>query len=342
MSGAVLLSASPSLASTSSSDVFSAEMDEGPNHFLLKLLKNGSAAEQWQQSGGNQSDSYKSLTGRKSALCVQQQSRVFARCVDVTTEPHVPGLTQTELPCGAVLKGSKKLSLSVRSVGRIPGGYVTNHVYTWVDPQGRGVSPPPDLTEHRSATLKRSESQRRSNMQLLQEGDEKKVNLVLDDGRSLGLMIRGGAEYALGIYITGVDQGSAAACGGLKFVSHSVTYIQEFIIADVFVIMCKLMSKSQKCSALRRRLPGVKQRLIMKDEVLGTGPVYTVGWKYNEGEEEKKERQESVLFHTSRNLSSNTSPIQDPAHADSTSQTCSLQQQKKKCVLAVVELVSVD
>ncbi|XP_021173007.2 whirlin isoform X2 [Fundulus heteroclitus] len=115
-----------------------------------------------------------------------------------------------------VLKGSKKLSLSVRSVGRIPGGYVTNHVYTWVDPQGRSVSPPPDLLEHRSATLRRTDSQRRSNMQLLQEGDEKKVNLVLDDGRSLGLMIRGGAEYALGIYITGVDKGSAAECGGLK------------------------------------------------------------------------------------------------------------------------------
>uniref|UniRef100_A0A1A8R226 Deafness, autosomal recessive 31a n=2 Tax=Nothobranchius TaxID=28779 RepID=A0A1A8R226_9TELE len=115
-----------------------------------------------------------------------------------------------------VLKGSKKLCLSVRSVGRIPGGYVTNHVYTWVDPQGRSVSPPPDLPEHRSATLRRTDSQRRSNMQLLQEGDEKKVNLVLDDGRSLGLMIRGGAEYALGIYITGVDKGSAAECGGLK------------------------------------------------------------------------------------------------------------------------------
>ncbi|MED6284640.1 hypothetical protein CHARACLAT_021054, partial [Characodon lateralis] len=115
-----------------------------------------------------------------------------------------------------VLKGSKKLSLSVRSVGRIPGGYVTNHIYTWVDPQGRSVSPPPDLPEHRSATLRRTDSQRRSNMQLLQEGDEKKVNLVLDDGRSLGLMIRGGAEYALGIYITGVDKGSAAECGGLK------------------------------------------------------------------------------------------------------------------------------
>ncbi|XP_072309547.1 whirlin isoform X2 [Eucyclogobius newberryi] len=115
-----------------------------------------------------------------------------------------------------VLKGSKKLNLTVRSVGRIPGGYVTNHVYTWVDPQGRSVSPPPDLPQHQSATLRRSDSQRRSHMQLLQDGDEKKVNLVLDDGRSLGLMIRGGAEYALGIYITGVDQSSAAECGGLK------------------------------------------------------------------------------------------------------------------------------
>uniref|UniRef100_A0A8C2K6W2 alpha-1,2-Mannosidase n=1 Tax=Cyprinus carpio TaxID=7962 RepID=A0A8C2K6W2_CYPCA len=116
-----------------------------------------------------------------------------------------------------VLKGSKKLSMSVRSVGRIPGGYVTNHVYTWVDPQGHSVSPPPDLlVEHRSATLRRSNSQGRSHMQLLQDGDEKKVNLVLDDGRSLGLMIRGGAEYSLGIYITGVDRGSAAECGGLK------------------------------------------------------------------------------------------------------------------------------
>ncbi|XP_057216946.1 whirlin isoform X2 [Triplophysa rosa] len=116
-----------------------------------------------------------------------------------------------------VLKGSKKLCMSVRSVGRIPGGYVTNHVYTWVDPQGRSVSPPPDLLEeHRSATLRRSNSQGRSHMQLLQDGDEKKVNLVLDDGRSLGLMIRGGAEYSLGIYITGVDRGSAAECGGLK------------------------------------------------------------------------------------------------------------------------------
>lgn len=42
------------------------------------------------------------------------------------------------------------------------------------------------------------------------------VNLNLNDGRSLGLMIRGGAEYGLGIYITGVDPGSAADAGALK------------------------------------------------------------------------------------------------------------------------------
>ncbi|XP_048414714.2 whirlin isoform X4 [Stegostoma tigrinum] len=115
-----------------------------------------------------------------------------------------------------VLKGSKKLILSVHSVGRIPGGYITNHVYTWVDPLGRSVSPPSNLLEHKSNTRRMKESEKKSNLQLLRDGDEKKVNLVLDDGKSLGLMIRGGAEYALGIYITGVDQGSAAESTGLK------------------------------------------------------------------------------------------------------------------------------
>ncbi|XP_024061830.1 whirlin isoform X1 [Terrapene carolina triunguis] len=113
------------------------------------------------------------------------------------------------------LKGSKKLNLSVHSVGRIPGGYVTNHIYTWVDPQGRSASPPMGLPQHQSSSL-RKDGEKRSHLQLLQEGDEKKVNLVLNEGKSLGLMIRGGAEYALGIYITGVDKGSEAESTGLK------------------------------------------------------------------------------------------------------------------------------
>lgn len=41
-------------------------------------------------------------------------------------------------------------------------------------------------------------------------------------------MIRGGAEYALGIYITGVDQGSAAECGGIKVPRLSFTCCLSF------------------------------------------------------------------------------------------------------------------
>jgi len=42
------------------------------------------------------------------------------------------------------------------------------------------------------------------------------VDLIIDTGQNLGLMIRGGAEYGLGIYITGVDRGSVAERMGLK------------------------------------------------------------------------------------------------------------------------------
>ncbi|XP_044929956.1 LOW QUALITY PROTEIN: whirlin [Mustela putorius furo] len=114
------------------------------------------------------------------------------------------------------LKGSKKLVLSVYSAGRIPGGYVTSHIYTWVDPQGRSISPPSGLPPSHGSTLRQREGDSRSNLNLLQGGDEKKVNLVLGDGRSLGLTIRGGAEYGLGIYVTGVDPGSEAESSGLK------------------------------------------------------------------------------------------------------------------------------
>ncbi|XP_038230861.1 whirlin isoform X2 [Dermochelys coriacea] len=128
-------------------------------------------------------------------------------------DKSLDGVTHAEAV--KALKGSKKLNLSVHSVGRIPGGYVTNHIYTWVDPQGRSASPPMGLPQHQSSSL-RKDGEKRSHLQLLQEGDEKKVNLVLNEGKSLGLMIRGGAEYALGIYITGVDKGSEAESTGLK------------------------------------------------------------------------------------------------------------------------------
>ena len=42
------------------------------------------------------------------------------------------------------------------------------------------------------------------------------VNLGVTDSRALGIMIRGGNEFGLGIYITGLDRGSLAEQAGLK------------------------------------------------------------------------------------------------------------------------------
>ncbi|XP_053777342.1 whirlin isoform X5 [Desmodus rotundus] len=84
------------------------------------------------------------------------------------------------------LKGSKKLVLSVYSAGRVPGGYVTNHIYTWVDPQGRSISPPSGLPQLHGSALRQREGDRRSTLHLLQGGDEKKVgDQILEvNGRS--------------------------------------------------------------------------------------------------------------------------------------------------------------
>lgn len=81
-------------------------------------------------------------------------------------------------PSLQALKGSKKLVLSVYSAGRIPGGYVTNHIYTWVDPQGRSTSPPSSLPQPHGSALRQHENDRRSALHLLQSGDEKKVRSV--------------------------------------------------------------------------------------------------------------------------------------------------------------------
>ncbi|XP_071446250.1 whirlin [Hetaerina americana] len=77
--------------------------------------------------------------------------------------------------------------------------------YSWVDRVGRPVSPPPPVP---SGGAPRSPPNR--------DGSIRKVELSIEPGQSLGLMIRGGAEYDLGVFVTGVDEGSAAERAGLK------------------------------------------------------------------------------------------------------------------------------
>lgn len=43
----------------------------------------------------------------------------------------------------------------------------------------------------------------------------RRVELLIEPGQSLGLMIRGGVEYGLGIFVTGVDKESVADRAGL-------------------------------------------------------------------------------------------------------------------------------
>jgi hypothetical protein len=69
----------------------------------------------------------------------------------------------------------------------------------WIDRHGRSVSPPHEFS-HRS----------------VEKTDRiKRIDLLIEPGQSLGLMIRGGIEYGLGIFVTGVDKDSVAERAGL-------------------------------------------------------------------------------------------------------------------------------
>ncbi|CAO1357137.1 unnamed protein product [Diamesa serratosioi] len=70
---------------------------------------------------------------------------------------------------------------------------------SWMDRHGRPASPPYDFEGRRSDRRERV----------------RRVELVIEPGQSLGLMIRGGIEYGLGIYVTGVDKDSVADRAGL-------------------------------------------------------------------------------------------------------------------------------
>lgn len=87
----------------------------------------------------------------------------------------------------------------------------------WIDRHGRSVSPPHDYNHRRND---RSERVRR-------------IDLLIEHGQSLGLMIRGGIEYGLGIFVTGVDKDSVAERSGLM-VRLKIKKVQD--ITEVFIL----------------------------------------------------------------------------------------------------------
>ena len=61
----------------------------------------------------------------------------------------------------------------------------------------------------------------------------RQVNLFVEDGTKLGLMVRGGAEYGLGIYIASVDSHSLAEKAGLKVFKDFFVYLM-FVSLNIF------------------------------------------------------------------------------------------------------------
>ncbi|XP_068723891.1 whirlin-like isoform X1 [Montipora capricornis] len=113
-----------------------------------------------------------------------------------------------------VIQNSKKLNLFVRSVGRVPNSFLAESTCKWVDMRGRRVSPP--LGVDSNGGFLSGDGLHKSDLRLLGDDDERKVNIFVEDGAKLGLFIRGGSDYGLGIYIAGVDIDGAAEQAGLK------------------------------------------------------------------------------------------------------------------------------
>ena len=111
--------------------------------------------------------------------------------------PPPPSLPQPLPPPGASLTGTTQPSLDYplnSSLDDEDAIYSHAEFYTWVDRYGAPVSPP----------------------RINESWPKRNIDIEIQPGQNLGLMIRGGAEYGLGIYVTGVDPGSVAERAGLQ------------------------------------------------------------------------------------------------------------------------------
>ncbi|KAG1930455.1 PDZ domain-containing protein 7 isoform X2 [Pimephales promelas] len=102
-----------------------------------------------------------------------------------------------------VLSGHARLRLVVQRVGRVPGVRYTNEKTTWVD------------LIHRRMVVE--ESGARVSVYSSDGALCRTVHLNLSHSQPvLGLNIRGGREYGLGIYVSKLDPGGLAEQGGVK------------------------------------------------------------------------------------------------------------------------------
>ncbi|XP_073986526.1 whirlin protein dyschronic isoform X6 [Rhodnius prolixus] len=162
-----------------------------------------------------------------------------------------------------VLKACRELSITVRSSVPFvqqppplpPPMQPPLQTYTWVDRKGRPVSPPPRFRQYHRDKLR-------------------KVELIVDPGQSLGLMIRGGIEYNLGIFVTGVDKDSVAERAGLLIgdqilevngqsfleVTHDEAVSQLKCHKRMVIKVCDVGKIPHSCSTLDMHWPDTPHR----------------------------------------------------------------------------------
>lgn len=175
---------------------------------------------------------------------------MFVYSFDFGTTPHRISLVSSiaifflTQRCVQILKSSRQISMTVRAppanaaaplhgfgppLG--PRGIDSSSSYTqpfrqtcsWMDRHGRPASPPMEYGGRRHERRDRLLSWcdvRANNVRLMSVlvcsfCRMRRVELLIEPGQSLGLMIRGGVEYGLGIFITGVDKDSVADRAGL-------------------------------------------------------------------------------------------------------------------------------
>ncbi|XP_064212672.1 whirlin isoform X4 [Tribolium castaneum] len=115
-----------------------------------------------------------------------------------------------------MLKSCRKLSMTVRSPtlpsGLTCGGapWQMRQTCSWMDRHGRPVSPPLEYARSGQGPRHGGYGWKGN-----KDRSIRRVDLCIEPGQSLGLMIRGGVEYNLGIFITGVDKDSVADRAGL-------------------------------------------------------------------------------------------------------------------------------
>ncbi|GAV06438.1 hypothetical protein RvY_16432 [Ramazzottius varieornatus] len=85
---------------------------------------------------------------------------------------------------------------------------LNNQAYAWIDTRHQPCSPPPEIDPLYGKGSMDNKTNRLP--------PERKCLLVVSEDVHLGLLIRGGLEHGLGIYITGLDPGSAAEAADLQ------------------------------------------------------------------------------------------------------------------------------